>query len=229
MTRDTARGPVRAVVFDFDGTLALLNVDFTEMRRRIRGCIARYGVSSDGFEGLYVLEMVEKGASLIAEDDPGAREEFSRDAHGIIRELEIDGASRGHIFPGVIDMIHTLKEQKIGVGIVTRNCEEAVSVLYPHIMTDCDAVITREYTRRVKPDPDHLLTALRRLDAAAHESVMVGDHPMDISTGKDVGTLTVGVLSGYADREMMEKSAPDLIIDRAPDLIREGHIVNINL
>jgi len=228
VTRGSPKGQVRAVVFDFDGTLALLNVDFTEMRRRIRACIARYGVSSDGFDGLYVLEMVEKGELLIAQRDPGAETEFSRDAHGIIRELEIDGASRGHIFPGVIDMIHTLKEHTIGVGIVTRNCEEAVSVIYPDIMTDCDAVITREYARRVKPDPDHLLTALRRLDAPAHDSIMVGDHPMDISTGKEVGTFTVGVLSGYADREMMEKSAPDLIIERAPDLLQEGHILNIN-
>jgi histidinol phosphatase-like enzyme len=39
-------------------------------------------------------------------------------------------------------------------------------------------------TRRVKPHPEHLLTALKLLDVPPERAIMVGDHPMDITLGK---------------------------------------------
>jgi phosphoglycolate phosphatase len=49
---------------------------------------------------------------------------------------------------------------------------------------------------------------------------MVGDHPMDIRIGKDAGTLTVGVLTGYSTSEALTKAGADFILSKAADIIR---------
>ncbi len=44
---------------------------------------------------------------------------------------------------------------------------------------------------------------------------MVGDHPIDISVGKNVGTYTIGVLTGYASEYLLREAGADIILDNA--------------
>ena len=62
------------------------------------------------------------------------------------------------------------------------------------------------------------MAALKLLDVAPEFSSMVGDHPMDIKIGKDVGTLTIGVLSGYSKSNDLLKAGADIIIETAADI-----------
>jgi phosphoglycolate phosphatase len=48
---------------------------------------------------------------------------------------------------------------------------------------------------------------------------MVGDHPMDIQTGKDAGAFTIGVLTGYSGREALEQAGADMVLDTATDIL----------
>jgi phosphoglycolate phosphatase len=63
------------------------------------------------------------------------------------------------------------------------------------------------------------MKALQSLDAAPEFTYMVGDHPMDIKMGKDAGTFTVGVLSGYSTTSDLLNAGADLIVDKAADII----------
>ena len=74
-------------------------------------------------------------------------------------------------------------------------------------------------TRNVKPHPEHLLLALQSLGVAPESSSMVGDHPMDIKIGKQAGTLTIGVLTGYSTSDELTKAGADIIIHRAADIL----------
>jgi phosphoglycolate phosphatase len=48
---------------------------------------------------------------------------------------------------------------------------------------------------------------------------MVGDHPMDIRIGRDVGAYTIGVLTGYSKADPLLEAGADLIIERASAII----------
>jgi phosphoglycolate phosphatase-like HAD superfamily hydrolase len=50
---------IRAFVFDFDGTLAIPNIDFGLMRQRVDAIAQRYGVDPARVRHLYILEMIE--------------------------------------------------------------------------------------------------------------------------------------------------------------------------
>ncbi len=211
---------LKAVLFDFDGTLARLNIDFIQMRRAVLDLMGDYYKPSDGMKDLYVLEMIEAGRNLISENNPGRENEFFNRAHRLISDIETEGSKEGTLFTGTEDMLRELRRRRIKIGIVTRNCMDAIRQIFPDIDSCCDVVITREFTTRVKPHPDHLLTALDALKTAARSAAMVGDHPMDITAGKDVGAYTIGVLTGYSGVVPLREAGADLIIERAADITR---------
>ena len=68
---------LNAVIFDFDGTLALLNIDFKEMRLDILDLAASYGISDVGMERLFVLEMIAEMRERIGQRSPGQEGAFS--------------------------------------------------------------------------------------------------------------------------------------------------------
>lgn len=211
---------LRAIVFDFDGTLATLNIDFSRMRKEVMDLIAAYRIPLPpcGFRDLLVLELIAAGAVLVTQHTPGREAGFIAQAHTRITGIEIEAARKGALLHGTRDMLTALQREGVKTGVITRNCLAAVQTLFPDIDQYAQAVITREQAPQVKPHPGHLKTALDRLDAAAGQAAMVGDHPMDIKTGKDAGVFTIGVLTGYSRRETLEQAGADLILDAATDI-----------
>jgi phosphoglycolate phosphatase len=210
---------IKAVVFDFDGTLAKLNIDFSLMREAVLELTAGYNVPIEGLNKLFVLEMIDAGSELISINNPGNEADYAQRANRLISTIEIEAAKKGELVEGVRQMLADLNVRNIKVGVVTRNCQEAVREIFPDIESFCKAVITREFANNVKPHPEHLIIALQKLDSAPENSVMVGDHPMDIIVGKKIGVYTVGVLTGYSGADVLREAGADLIIDSAAEII----------
>ncbi|MCD6485880.1 MAG: HAD family hydrolase [Syntrophobacterales bacterium] len=211
---------LKAILFDFDGTLAELNIDFLRMRAAVLNLMSDYCTPRDEMKDLYVLEMIEAGRNFISINNPGMENEFFNGAHELISHMETERSKEGKLFAGTENMLHELRNRHIKTGIVTRNCTAAVRQMFPDVDSHCDTVITREFTARVKPHPDHLLTALDVLDTDAKFAAMVGDHPMDITMGKEIGAYTIGVLTGYSGAIPLRKAGADLIIEKAADITR---------
>ncbi|MEA2014094.1 MAG: HAD family hydrolase [Thermodesulfobacteriota bacterium] len=205
-------------MFDFDGTLAELNIDFIQMHRAVLNLMGDFCTPRDEMRNPYVLEMIEAGRDLISENNPGRKNDFFNRAHELISDIEIKGSKKGKLFTGTEIMLHGLKRRHIKIGIVTRNCINAIKQIFPDVDSICDVVITREHTTRVKPHPDHLLTALDMLGTNAEFAAMVGDHPMDITVGKDVGAYTIGVLTGHSKTAALRHAGADMVIERAADI-----------
>jgi hypothetical protein len=54
-----------AVIFDFDGTLVHLNIDFSVMRQGVEMFLGEYGIEPDGLKVLLILEMIDEATKLI--------------------------------------------------------------------------------------------------------------------------------------------------------------------
>lgn len=208
-----------AVIFDFDGTLAKLNIDFPLMRKGIIDLIKEYDISLDGLGNLFILETIEAAGKAISLKNPGDEKKFLQEASDLIEQIEIKAAKDGELFEGTREMLKEFKIRNIKTGIVTRNCRPAVMIVFPDVYQYFDSILTREMTKRVKPDPEHLLHSLRELLVSPEVTSMVGDHPMDIKIGQAVGVFTVGVLTGYSSKKELFDSKADLIIDKAKDLL----------
>ena len=215
--------PFDAMLFDFDGTLAVLNLDFAAMRRRVVALAVTYGLAAATLEGMYILEMVEYATTLLQQQHPKRGEDFFQQAHQLIQDIEIEAAQSSRLIPGVAELLETLRQRRIGVGIVTRNCAVAVRHMFPQVEQYCQAFLPRDYVTQVKPHPGHLQTALTRLGTAPSRTIMVGDGVLDIQAGKALGMFSVGVLSGETPRHRLMEQGADLILASAADLLPYLH------
>ena len=210
--------PIKAIIFDFDGTLAFLNIDFSLMRERIFDLMRRYGVKEETIQEKYLLEIIDEVYQILWEKNPSHAEAFYQESHHILHEVEMRAAEKGKLIPGTEATLKSLRKKGIKIGIITRNCEEAVRKVFPGIDDFCDVFVSRNSVKKVKPHPDHLTYVMESLKTSGEESVMVGDHIIDIQAGKRVGMKTIGVLTGRIKKDEFEKAGADYILRDASEI-----------
>ncbi len=209
---------VKAIIFDFDGTLAVLNIDFSLMKERIFDLIRHYGVEEESVQENYLLEIIDEVYQILWKKKPADAETFYKESHHILHEVEMKAAGEGSLIPGTEASLKSLREKGIRVGIITRNCEDAVRKVFPDIDEYCDIFVSRSSIKKVKPHPDHLTSVMESLKIPGEESIMVGDHMIDIQAGKRVGMKTIGVLTGRTNKEEFEKAGADYVMNNASEV-----------
>lgn len=212
---------IRAVLFDFDGTLAEATLDFALMRKRAREAMALFGPLPE----VPRVPVMEELARLCASLPRRRAEEAKCRTMEAIAEVEREAASRAALFPFTRSMLTALGERGVASAVVTRNCPDAVFTVFPDLAEHVACVLTRDDVKRVKPDPEHGSKALDIIGCRADEAVMVGDHPMDVETGKRLGTYTGAVASGEGGREALEAAGPDWLEADAGLLMRRLGLV----
>ena len=209
---------IEAVIFDFDGTLAELHIDFVKMRSALTDLLHNHDLSPHDFDHLYILEMIEEVSRRISESSPERSNSFRKDAMVLIENMEMEAADRSSLFAGVKEMLLDIRKKGISTGIVTRNCHRSVLTVFPDFGQYVDALISREMTNHVKPDPRHLQEILSLLSIPAERTLMVGDHPIDIQIGRELGTFTAAVLTGTGNHEDLKRSSPDFLLQSVLDI-----------
>lgn len=214
------KAPFRALVFDFDGTLAVLNLDFALMKRRLAALAEIFLEEAVSPNGLPALEWVEHLAGLVlARSGRDLSLEFHTRCRFLIMDMEIKAAAQGGLFPSTRPMLAALRGRGVRTAVITRNCAPAVRTAFPDIAAHVDCLLTREDAQRVKPDPIHLLAALERLGAAPADALMVGDHPMDVLTGQRAGAATAAVASGRLTQDDLRAAGPDFLAEDCGGLV----------
>jgi phosphoglycolate phosphatase len=210
--------PLQAFVFDFDGTLAELVLDFQDMKERLADA-ARPVLGRRPTPGATpVLEWLEILCKDLPQDADG---ELRRIAHELIRSIEIESAEASNLFSFTKPMLEQLRKDGVATAVVTRNCRPAVLAVFPDIEDWTGSLLTRDDVVNVKPHPEHLHTALNLIKAEAPCSLMVGDHVMDVEAGKAVGMPTAGVTGGRRSLKEFRDAGADFTAHDAGKLVAE--------
>lgn len=176
----------KAIVFDLDGTL----VDSPLCYKSIREELA---IPPEE----YILEYLD---SL-----PKAQKEAKQRR---LAELELQAAREARPFPGTIKVLRELRELKIHIGILTRNCRLATEHVIESSGMVIDMVVTRE-DAPPKPDPAGLQKFLHHWKVANHDLLFIGDFRFDIECGKRAGVRTALFTNGQQPSENWD---PDYVI-----------------
>ena len=210
---------IKTIIFDFDGTLAKLNIDFHRMRTAVGKLTLSYGITRDELHTDFVLEMIDSAAAILNQRSSHISRKFFDEANSIIEKIEIEAAENGELFYRTKELLNSLKSLKISCGIITRNCAKAVKIIFPDILSNCSVLICRDDVNNVKPHPDHLNMALNKLVSSTENTLMIGDHPLDIKTGRNAGTKTCGVLTGHFQKNDFIEAGADLVLPHAADIL----------
>jgi phosphoglycolate phosphatase len=213
--------PVRieSMVFDFDGTLAELRLDFKEMKNRIGALAEKFLSPAPLPTSLPVLEWLSSLEEAIRLTNGGLAGNFRTQAFALISEMEMESARHGSLFPFTRPLLKNLLQNGIKTAIITRNCDAAVRLVFPDIGDYCSAFFARDHVPDPKPHPAHLIRALDAIHADFATAVMVGDHPLDIQTGKAAGIRTAGVSSGNVSKEELIRNGADWVAGDCEDLM----------
>jgi phosphoglycolate phosphatase len=209
----------KAILFDFDGTLAIPTIDFDDMRQRLEDLTLSHGVPAAQFEGRDLLDLIAHVTVWLARRNAAQGVSYAQQAEQLLQDIEMESAKRSGLLPGITELLELLRQLDIAVGIVTRNCDVAVRVMFPQLDTYCQAFFARDHVTQVKPHPAHLQAALSHLNCSPEYALMVGDGAMDIKAGKCLHMFSIGVLTGSHTRDTLLQQGADLILDTAADLI----------
>jgi len=198
------------VLFDFDGTLLDISIDFPKMKNDILSLGLKYGISPN--PELYILEAIDDIFNQLSQKGNSLAEHFRDQAKQILVDIEMDAIPASKAFYKANETLKQLKDKGVKVGIVTRNCRSAVLKSSEKAGFVYDILLTRDDVKKVKPDPQHLWDALKLLGSKPEKSIMVGDHPIDVVAGKMAGMKTAAVLT-LKTREDFQSVAPDLILN----------------
>lgn len=207
----------RALLFDFDGTLAP-NLDLPDLRRRVVSLTLARGVPEAVFRGRYIVEILDAGAEWLAARDSAQGSKLHADGHRLIRDFEIAAAQRTEPFADIRGLLAGLRGRGKALAVVTRNCRAAVLAAFPDIADYCDAVLARDDVAHLKPDVRHVRQALDTLGYAPRQAVMVGDGQLDMHMGRALGLYCVGVLTGSSDAGRLREAGAEAVLERAGDL-----------
>lgn len=180
---------VKAVLFDFDGTLTEPgSLDFLRLKETM-------GCPPDA----PILEFIE--------DLPTQSQR--NDATRVLERFELDAAVNSKPNQGAEDAIHYLRSKKIKLGIITRNrltsIKRALQNFEKTDISNFHLIISRDTPAKPKPSGDGILLAAQTLKVDVKDMLMVGDYVFDVQAGREAGSITVfldnGTSSGSATIE----------------------------
>lgn len=207
---------IDAIIFDMDGTLS----DSIETYLYIVSkAAASVGLK---FSREQVLASLANQAHIwngLLSDDPPRREEIIRKMNIVMMEIYTDVIQRVKVFPNLGQALKRLKDYNIKMGVVTGSPRLSLTPLYNSKLEHYfQTMISRDDGYPGKPAPDSMIACLKQMDTEPGRAIVVGDTPVDIIAGRKSGTLTIGVLTGVATREMLEKETPTAIVNWVGDI-----------
>lgn len=205
--------PPRALIFDFDGTLAELNIDFAAMRAEVEVLARGLGLAGPWPGQGYLLEQVDLVAQRLGDG-------FARRAGQLIMERELAAARQGRLFAFTRELLAQARARGYGLAIISRNCGPAIRLVFPQVDQACDVFLPRETVAQTKPHPGHPLEALKRLGLPPREAALIGDHPTDLQAALAAGCLPVGVASGRVPMAQLWQAGAALVLPDASGLLQ---------
>jgi len=128
-------------------------------------------------------------------------------------------------YPGVEETLRCLQDAGIRLAVATdaESVQADRRLRKTGLIDFFEVVVTPEVSGRRKPEPDSLLYALRRLDAAPEEAMMVGDSPRrDIAPGRQLGMVTAFAAYGDWRRSSAADVAADIVLAEFSEIL--GHV-----
>jgi pyrophosphatase PpaX len=123
---------------------------------------------------------------------------------------------------GMEDVLGRLHAEGHRLGVVTAKRRATVELAFASVPIAhlFETVVGGDETEKHKPDPEPLLLAAERMGADPAQTAYVGDSPFDIAAAKAAGMYSIAVTWGRIhDRDRLEQAKPDVIIDRAEELL----------
>ncbi|PIE47623.1 MAG: phosphoglycolate phosphatase [Gammaproteobacteria bacterium] len=203
----TAHRPLKAVLFDLDGTLVDTAADFV---RIIHEMAAENGWQAPSNQ--VIREQVSAGAKAmvslfslhnsLGDDAIQIEEKVMAYRQAFLERYETEICVDSQVFQGLKALLTKLENQGIAWGVVTNKprylAEKLLTAL--NLSERCQTLVCPEDVTHTKPDPEPMYLAVKQLGLTKQDCpniIYVGDHIRDIQAGNAAGMVTIAAKYGY--------------------------------
>jgi phosphoglycolate phosphatase len=190
-----ARPKPRAILFDFDFTLAESSAGAIECVNHALVQMGLPAAEKEAIRRCVAYPLPEVLARLTGIEDPHLAAVFSQ---AFITRADEVMAPLTSLFPGVPDALQQLRQNGYRLGIVSTKYRYRIETILAHQGANglVDVIVGGEDVREHKPAPEPLLRMLQRLQLRPPQVIYCGDHPVDAEAAAAADVPFVAVLSG---------------------------------
>ncbi len=228
-----ARGSIKAVILDFDGTILDIN---DPLKKSVTEVFQKYGIFADMGRTLIevgtVLDTVQALPipKILLESYDIFKMVTALDQYHLIKKLRVAMsifskyqklAVDAKLCPGVEAFLKALAG-RTKLFIVSHNRTKKIQdqLAKFDIAKYFTGVYGVDQLPALKPDPQSVVFAATKVSPfKPEEIVVIGDMPTDIEAGATAGFWTVGVSTGFIPHENLQLAKPDVLVHNLPEWI----------
>jgi HAD superfamily hydrolase (TIGR01549 family) len=208
---------IRAVIFDFDGVIGdtkkaifgIYREVCRDMGKKFFGSYDEFILNLNGnYKDFYLTLGIKK-------------DEFEA-ANGHYRKHYPKFEKDMRPFGEIGGVLASLKKRGIKTGIASNTHEFIIRRLLKRFgfKKYIDVVVGGKDIDKLKPDPEQIVIAMRKLGVKPGETAFVGDMEVDIIAGKAAKIAKIiAVTYGYHSKERLEKHGPDVIVGNPREIL----------
>ncbi len=212
--------PIKAVIFDLDGTLLDTIADIADSMNR--------ALSLFGFRTFNIAEyklFVGRGVDVLVDCVLG-KTAASEKTWNAVRKMYLKTyaewqSRKTQPYSGIVETVMALKAAGIVVNVLSNkpdpDTKAVVDFYFP--ARPFTHVIGQRPGHAVKPDPSSAEEIVALLGCDKEEVLYVGDTATDMMTATNAGLESVGVLWGFRDQEELEAGGAIHLIERPEELL----------
>ncbi len=207
---------LRALLFDFDGTLADSFAAITASTNAVRECAGLVPLSEQEIRG-YVGHGL---GQLLNELVPCLPTEEAIQRYRVHHEATMH--EHTHLYPGVEETLRTLAERGYKLGVCSNKAVPFTRALVKDLgLAELLPVVLgpEDVDGQAKPDPSMLLLGCELLGVSATETVYVGDMSVDVLAGRAAGMPVWLVHIGQAGTDDPRVHGPQHVFEKFTDIL----------
>jgi phosphoglycolate phosphatase len=187
--------PSRAVLFDFDGTLADTAPDLAAAVNRMRT-----DLGDDPLPLERLRPFASAGARGLLHAAFGLKPDDAE--YKAMREEFLDLYAetcclRTRLFPGIAELLEALRARDVRWGIVTNKATRFTEAICVALKLKPDCLACGDTTPHLKPHPASLLHAAEQLNLPPASCCYLGDDLRDMTAARAAGMRPIAVEWGY--------------------------------
>jgi len=222
-----------AVLFDLEDTLVQTpwsnHQHVHEFRAKTRQKLVRLGIPTTLLEGIKRATIMRNKASDYVEQQFSKAKtmRFNREMERFLCHYEQDSAKQSKLFSKTLPILRTLSELGVKIGLVTNTSKKAVKTIFQmHDLKDYfDVVVTREDVGKLKPDPEGILLAVKKLGVT--RSFMVGDLAVDVLAAKTANVIAILLKRGtekFEPQDLLKSLPAEVLENRRKSITERGSL-----
>ncbi|MBA4418347.1 MAG: hypothetical protein C0392_10630 [Syntrophus sp. (in: bacteria)] len=211
---------IEAVLFDFEGTLVDFQWKLLEAIEETLEMLWGMGFGRDQIASrkysTLLTEAVERAAEI------GLLPDEVREKIGVIYDkYDEDALTRWALRPGAKEFLHGIRTKGVRTGLVSnvgiRTLSNALSRLGLEGLFE--VALSRNDVLNLKPSPDGMNLALKKMGVERDRSIFIGDSLDDINGARNAGLRVIIIADGENIKDEILAAKPDHVIQGYEELL----------